>query len=168
MEYILFHAVIDNMGKIGAKFKLTKKRIEIICGKIEEGVPNKYACVFGGISESGFYNYLALANKLYAEGGELTNSISKMNEKEKLLIEFVESIKKAEAKAISNNIGIIQSAAKTTWTAAAWWLERMHYETFGKKDRHEHTGKDGEPIKTTRIPQKAVKQMADELDKMDI
>ncbi|MDP3937833.1 MAG: hypothetical protein Q8R92_06825 [Deltaproteobacteria bacterium] len=32
------------------------------------------------------------------------------------------------------------------WTANAWHLERKHPERWGRKERVEHTGKDGGPI----------------------
>lgn len=48
--------------------------------------------------------------------------------------DFQERIKKAEAEAISRNVGVIQVAAQTTWTASAWWLERRYARDFGRKD----------------------------------
>jgi hypothetical protein len=34
------------------------------------------------------------------------------------------------------------------WQAAAWMLERKYGQEFGRKDRHEHTGANGGPIKS--------------------
>lgn len=48
---------------------------------------------------------------------------------------FANDVKKAEADAEVRNVAIIQTAAKTTWTAAAWWLERRkHQEWRQRKD----------------------------------
>jgi len=46
----------------------------------------------------------------------------------------------------ARNVGIIKTAAETTWTAAAWWLERRRPADFGKRERHEHTGPGGAEI----------------------
>jgi len=60
--------------------------------------------------------------------------------------EFSEAIKKAETKCKHRNISIIQKAARKTWQAAAWYLERKYHEEFALKQRHELTGRDGGPI----------------------
>ena len=63
-------------------------------------------------------------------------------------VEYLEAIKKAEAVAEVRNVTLIQNAAATTWTAAAWYLERKHWDRWGKKDRNqiELTGANGQPI----------------------
>ncbi len=63
-----------------------------------------------------------------------------------LYFEFFESVKKAEAQAVARNVTVIQTAARDSWQAAAWWLERKHPGEWGKKERHEHVEKDGEPV----------------------
>ena len=60
--------------------------------------------------------------------------------------EFRIAVIKAELECKKRCIGIIQKAAITTWTAAAWWLERKHRDEFAL--RQEITGKDGEAIAT--------------------
>ena len=62
--------------------------------------------------------------------------------------EYLEAIKKAEAVAEVRNVTLIQNAAANTWTAAAWYLERKHWDRWGKKDRNqiELTGANGQPI----------------------
>jgi hypothetical protein len=49
-----------------------------------------------------------------------------------LYFSFFESVKKAEAQAIARNVAVIQTAAKDSWQAAAWWLERKHPHEWGK------------------------------------
>lgn len=53
-----------------------------------------------------------------------------------IYFEFFEAIKKAEAIAEARNVTIIQSAAKDSWQAAAWWLERKHPDEWGRKEQH--------------------------------
>ena len=69
--------------------------------------------------------------------------------KDKEKIEFSNAIKRARAEAEMRNVKIIKEAALETWQAAAWWLERTNYNRWGRKDRHEVMGKDGEEIKYT-------------------
>jgi len=58
--------------------------------------------------------------------------------------DFSDAIQKAQADAETRNVALIAKAAKDgTWTAAAWWLERKYPERWGRKERHEVTGKDG-------------------------
>ncbi|WP_367356694.1 hypothetical protein [Mesotoga sp.] len=51
--------------------------------------------------------------------------------------ELYDAIDKAEAEAVARNVALIQSAAKKSWQAAAWWLERRYPQHFGKKERTE-------------------------------
>lgn len=49
---------------------------------------------------------------------------------------FWQGVKKAEAYAESEAIGMIQTAANQgTWQAAAWWLERKHRARWGRQDK---------------------------------
>ena len=45
------------------------------------------------------------------------------------------TIQKAESRAIARNVSVIQVAAKTNWTAAAWFLERKKHKDWGRKDK---------------------------------
>lgn len=63
---------------------------------------------------------------------------------------FAAAVQKAEADAEVRHVANIAKAAQDgTWTASAWWLERRRHEEWGRKDRHELTGKDGEPLTFT-------------------
>lgn len=65
--------------------------------------------------------------------------------------DFSEPIKKAEATCKQRNIQLIQRAALTTWTAAAWWLERKYPKEFATRQRLEHSGPEGGAIKTVTV-----------------
>lgn len=91
--------------------KYTPELVEQLIKYIEAGNYNKTACEAVGLGESTFYEWM----------------------KEKP--EFAESIKKAEAKAITRNLIIIQTAAQKSWQAAAWFLERRYFDLFGKKEK---------------------------------
>lgn len=62
---------------------------------------------------------------------------------------FAAQVKKAEEEAVARNVLIIQKAAQTTWTAAAWWLERKYPSEWARQEKFEHTGKDGAPLSIT-------------------
>lgn len=57
-----------------------------------------------------------------------------------------EAVKKAEGEAEIKALKQIRSAASESWQAAAWYLERKFPARWGRKERVEHTGKDGEAI----------------------
>ncbi len=45
-------------------------------------------------------------------------------------------------------LGTVRTAMDKNWQAAAWYLERKNPQEWGNRQRHEHTGKDGGPIRT--------------------
>lgn len=61
---------------------------------------------------------------------------------------LVTAIENAEAEAEASYTAIIAKAAAEprNWTAAAWWLERRRPDEFARREKLEHTGKDGGPI----------------------
>jgi hypothetical protein len=60
-------------------------------------------------------------------------------------VDFRDAIEKAEGEAELRNLAVIQDATRTTWQAAAWWLERKHKADWSS--RVEQTGADGSPVK---------------------
>lgn len=78
--------------------------------------------------------------------------------------EFFEAIKSAEAKAEVESVALIRQAAQEgQWQAAAWFLERRKPSEWGRKDRHEVSGINGEAIKheVTKFEQAAQKIYGD-------
>ena len=70
-----------------------------------------------------------------------------LTKKEKVYLDFSDSIKRAVQKARQVNLAVIRKAAQDgSWQAAAWFLERTDFEHFGNKSKFEHTGKDGKPV----------------------
>ncbi len=49
--------------------------------------------------------------------------------------EFLEAVEKAEAEAVITSVVTIREAARESWQAAAWWLERRYPDAWGRKDR---------------------------------
>ena len=52
-------------------------------------------------------------------------------------VAFRNEVEKAEAQAEAAYTSLVQTAALTSWQAAAWWLERRKYMDFGRRDRVE-------------------------------
>lgn len=98
------------------------------------------AAEYAGIATSTHYNWLKQGEK-----GESP------------YVEYLEAIKKAEADAEVRNVALIQEAAKKTWTAAAWYLERKHFDKWGRRERihNELTGANGAPIEIAQVDSRA-------------
>ena len=91
--------------------KYCKEITEEIAKDVREGSSKRDACILSGISEETFY-------KWYREK-----------------IEFTDALEKAELECKNRNIKIIQKAAITTWTAAAWLLERRYHKEYALKSQ---------------------------------
>lgn len=101
-----------------------------------------------GISKATFFNWLARGKdererqRLLPDSKPLTTEVK--------FLEFLDAVEKARDEATVRNVSIIQRAGHDgTWQAAAWWLERTRQDTYGRKERLEVTGQDGEGIKVT-------------------
>ncbi len=101
-----------------AKLKLTDQLIEKACEHIRAGNYAVVVCQYLGIDETTYYRWMKTAEK---NADENKNSIYR---------QFYQSIKRAEAEAELRNVTIIQNAAKGTWQAAAWYLERKHKDRW--------------------------------------
>lgn len=133
-----------------AKLKLTKKLIEKASKLIQAGNYTVTVCNMLGIDESTWYKWIKKGKD------------DLENEKKSMYVQFFKSIQKAEAIAEARNVGIIQSAASSTWQAAAWYLERKHFDRWGRKEHHEITGKDGGAVEV----EMARKKLLDKLTNM--
>lgn len=129
------------------KTKLTSELQEQLVKYIEAGNYIKDACNMVGICESTYYNWIERGEKAL----ELEEKEKKIPKSEKIYLEFLESIKKAKAKAVIRNVLIIQKAAKKSWQAAAWWLERSHYKDWGVKKLIGGTGEDPLPVPSVTV-----------------
>lgn len=115
--------------------KLNPEVQEIICRAIRSGNYLHTAAEAAGVSRQTVWNWKEKGEKA------LTGKYR----------DFFDALKKAEAEAVQRNVALIQIAAETQWTAAAWWLERKHPNDFGRLERVEHTGADGRPLVLTFV-----------------
>ena len=96
--------------------KLTPELTQEITTYIRDGNSPTISATLVGISPSTYFNWM-----------------SKGSNQEPRFMEFLESIKRANAQSIVNRVAHISRAADSgNWRAAAWLLERMAPESFGK------------------------------------
>ena len=105
----------------GRPTKYKPETVEKILEALRGGNTRRASCAAGGIDQTTFANWL----KEYSD--------------------FSYAVEKAEGEAELRNLAVIQDATKTTWQAAAWWLERKHKAEWSS--RVEQTGADGAPVK---------------------
>ena len=110
--------------KIGRPTKYTPEIAERIATRVAMGNYRETAAAAEGIAKSTFFEWL----DRYSD--------------------FSDLIEKADAQAEGKRVKtILQAADGGKWQAAAWYLERKCFDRWGRKDRHELTGKDGGGIK---------------------
>ena len=102
--------------------KYTPDVVERITQALAVGATYQLACDYAGISYQTFLNW------------------------QESKVEFFEAVKEAEGRAAVRWLSRIEKAAEDTWQAAAWKLERRYPEMYGRQ-RLEHTGADGQPLK---------------------
>ena len=123
---------------------LTKEVHDLIVDAIKLGNYQDHAANAAGITATTFYNWMDRGKR---ERERLSTTDEKPNPKETIFLEFFESIEKAKALAIAQNVAVIQRAAATgTWQAAAWWLERTSGKIYGRRQQLEHSGNAENPI----------------------
>jgi transposase len=130
----------------GRSSKLTPEVQKAIVEALRAGNYQESAAAYVGISHTTFHNWL---NRGREEARRITDG-EKANPKEAAYLEFLDAVEKARGEAEVRNVMHIQRAAQEgTWQAAAWFLERSFPRRWGRKDRHEHVGDNGEAIKVS-------------------
>lgn len=127
---------------------LTPERTEKIVQLIAAGNFSETAALASGISKQTYYNWLARGR---AERERLNDKPNlKPKAKEEPYLEFFDAIEKARAEAEARMVVLITKAAQEpkTWQAAAWWLERVAPQKYGRVNRTELSGPEGAPIKS--------------------
>jgi hypothetical protein len=94
---------------------------ERICELIRQGNYSGTAALLSGVGSRTFYRWMAQGRK--AKSGAFR--------------QFWQAIKKAEAEAECAFVAGIHRASKTTWQAAAWWLERRYPLRWGKREQEQ-------------------------------
>lgn len=95
--------------------KMSEPRVEAILKAIEHGCTREAAAGAGGIGRATLYRWI--------EGDET----------------FRDEVEKAELRAEAAYTMSVAAAVPKNWQAAAWWLERRHWQRYGKHDRVDMT-----------------------------
>lgn len=133
--------------KRGRKTALLKPDLEQrLLDFIRIGTPIRVAVASAGLAEKSFYSWMSRG---LAERERLAVSKgAKENPSEVIFLHFLQQVEQARAEAITKKVAVIAKAGNDgDWRAAAWYLERQVPEDFGKTDRFEIGGSNGEPIK---------------------
>jgi hypothetical protein len=107
--------------------KLTDEITEVLDTVFRQGQTSiASACDYVGITERTYHNWMHRG----AEGNPD-------------YVQFFQTMKKARAVAVQDYLGVIQDAAHAGhWQAAAWWLERVLPEQYGRKTTIETISRD--------------------------
>jgi len=124
--------------------KLKDSMIQALSDVISQGNYYITACAICGISEPCFYGWLNQAEKDTENG---------LTEEDSLYVRLVKTLKKAEAKAESDFLATVRSAAitKKEWLPAMTFLERRHPDRWGRKDRSQVTIEEHKTVTITRV-----------------
>ncbi len=126
----------------GRRTLCTPEIIEEIAKRIAEGSTQKDAAILSGVSESVFYRWmtrgrreLARLEALGVDGLDREFAVPE----EVAFLELFEMVNRATPFRKAALLEKIQYAAQDprNWTAAAWLLERLHPDEYGRKTRIE-------------------------------
>ncbi len=135
-------------NSIGRRTILTKKMQASLIKVIEAGNYYATACKHVGISVSVFHLWLKKGEDELERIIELADKTGKEQKPDKnklIYVEFMEAVRKADSRGEMKAVESIHKHMDGDWKAAIAYLERRHGE-WGRKDKHEVTGKDGAPL----------------------
>jgi hypothetical protein len=69
-----------------------------------------------------------------------------------LFRQFAEDVKQVEAKAEVGHVANITLASRNDWRASAWYLERKADTRWTRVDKHEVSGREGQPLGVVILP----------------
>jgi hypothetical protein len=131
----------SNAGRKTALLDVIKE--QTLLDYIRIGTPVRKAVAASGIAEKTFYNWMSRGMAERERQALVPNA--KKNPTEVIFLQFLQRVEQARAEAIMKKVAVIaKSGNDGDWRAAAWWLERQVPEEFGKTDRFEIGGTNGE------------------------
>ena len=117
----------------GRKLKLNNDLIVKMEKLLKTGNYVVTICNSLGFSEETYYNWKKEAVRIKTEYE--TNPHKRLTKRDILFLDFLESVKSAEARAETRNVALIQKAAITSWQAAMTFLERRHPDRWSRHDK---------------------------------
>ena len=134
------HDKVATTERRGRKLKLNAEIIKRLAELLKAGNYIITSCNSLGFSDKSYYGWLVEAERI--KGEYEANPQKKLTKRDKLFLEFSDTVKKADAEAEIRNVEIVQEAAQISWQAAMTLLERRHPSRWGRKDKvqSEHSG----------------------------
>lgn len=128
--------------KLGRPSKLTPEVQATILNSLRAGNYLEPSCHLANVAPQNVYLWIkrGAAEQLRIDAGKPAN------DDETPYREFRDAVKAAQAQSEIRDVALIAKAAEKQWQAAAWRLERKHYERWGRKQTIEVGGRDGGPI----------------------
>jgi len=126
------HAVTVAKAKSGQALKLTPDRADEIIAALRSGVYAKVAAASAGIAESTYYAWLERGREEAArvDGG------GKARPTEAPFLDLCRRVTVVQAEAEVASLARIRKAGQDgTWQADAWYLERVHFDRYGRFER---------------------------------
>ena len=111
-------------------------RWEVIVERIRSGIPIETACISTGVHQSTYYRWREWGEDRWIDG--------KLVRARPAYREFREAATRARAEAESIHVAHIATAAAKDWKASAFFLERSHPETWGRRGTIHHAGPAGD------------------------
>ena len=137
-------------SKRGRPAKLTPAVRDAICKSIRAGNYFEPSCIRAGVSKSTAYNWLKRATTALERVAKSDKRM--VTQDERPYVDFLDAVKKAEADSEARDVAIIRKAARAGhWQAAAWRLERKHYDRWGRRQAIEHSSPEGKPVRVQQL-----------------
>lgn len=125
---------------------LSPERRQHIVEQLAAGNFFDTACRLAGTTKQTGHRWKTRGDKaLEAADGEL----EVVEHGELVFAAFAKDCAEASAKAERDALREIRVAARDHWQAAAWFLERTKPEKYALRQKHEHAGPTGEPIRVS-------------------
>jgi len=141
---------------VGRPTKLTKAIQDELVKTLRSGNYLETAASFAGLSHSIIREWVRRGER---ESIRLTNDPEAKPIKSEIpFMEFSVAIKKAQAQSEVMDVMLIGNAARESWQAAAWRLERKFPDRWGRKDKHEVSGPNGGPVQVEEIREKLIQK----------
>jgi hypothetical protein len=117
-----------------------------IVDALRAGAPPEVACAYAGVVRKTYYNWMERGRAaISSANGDLPEVLATDE-----YAQLVTAVDTALAQFVVGNLTEIGLSGRLDrpgqWQALAWQLERRFPAFFGRKTRHEITGKDGGPI----------------------
>jgi len=126
--------------------KLTPDVRQSVVDALLGGAPPEAACSYAGIARSTYYEWLKRGRKAIADANGNASTIVASD----AYAGFVVAVDHALSRFITGNMAAIGAAGRRKsegdWKALAWQLEARFPALFGRRTRHEITGKGGGPV----------------------